>query len=207
MERAGYGNRSERIVDRTSPDENTIDRPRIERAVREILEAIGEDPDRDGLVRTPQRVAAMYDEVFSGLRDSPDRHLAVTFAADHDEMVMVRDIPLYSMCVPSRELINTTSGVKRAARIIAGDELWTFDTDGRLAKTTVVSAGWRRTSKVVRIRVNGRTICATPEHPVMTPSGWCETGALVVGDKVRVTDTRRLCRPAARWLRGTHWVT
>jgi GTP cyclohydrolase I len=75
-----------------------VDRARIEKAVREILEAIGEDPDRDGLLRTPERVAAMYDEVFSGIKDTPDRHLAVTFEAGHDEMVMVKDIPLYSVC-------------------------------------------------------------------------------------------------------------
>ena len=75
-----------------------VDRVRIEKAVKEILEAIGEDPDRDGLLRTPERVAAMYDEVFSGIKDSPDRHLAVTFEAGHDEMVMVKDIPLYSIC-------------------------------------------------------------------------------------------------------------
>jgi GTP cyclohydrolase IA len=75
-----------------------IDRGRIEKAVREILEAIGEDPDRDGLERTPERVANMYAEIFSGIKDSPDRHLAVTFEAGHDEMVMVKDIPLYSVC-------------------------------------------------------------------------------------------------------------
>jgi GTP cyclohydrolase IA len=75
-----------------------VDRPRIERAVREILEAIGEDPDRDGLVRTPERVAAMYEEIFRGLGEDPRDQLAVTFAADHDEMIMVKDIPLYSMC-------------------------------------------------------------------------------------------------------------
>lgn len=75
-----------------------VDRRRIEKAVREILEAVGEDPDRDGLRRTPERVAAMYEEVFSGLHDSPDQHLSATFAADHDEMVMVKDIPLYSLC-------------------------------------------------------------------------------------------------------------
>ena len=66
--------------------------------MREILVAIGEDPDRDGLQRTPTRVAAMYAEIFSGLHESADHHLQVTFEADHDEMVMVRDIPLYSMC-------------------------------------------------------------------------------------------------------------
>ena len=75
-----------------------VDKPRIERAVREILEAIGEDPDREGLVRTPERVAAMYEEIFAGLRESPSEHLSVTFAADHDEMIMVKDIPMYSMC-------------------------------------------------------------------------------------------------------------
>jgi GTP cyclohydrolase I len=75
-----------------------VDRARIEKAVREILEAIGEDPDREGLRQTPQRVAAMYDEVFSGLADAPDQHLSATFAADHDEMVMVTDIPMFSHC-------------------------------------------------------------------------------------------------------------
>ena len=75
-----------------------IDVPRIERAVRELLLAIGEDPDRDGLARTPHRVAEMYREIASGLHEDPSRHLTVTFEADHDEMVMVRDIPLYSTC-------------------------------------------------------------------------------------------------------------
>jgi GTP cyclohydrolase IA len=82
----------------SEPDGNGVDRARIEKAVREILEAIGEDPDRDGLQATPSRVAAMYDEIFSGVADCPDRHLAVTFEAGHDEMVMVKDIPLYSVC-------------------------------------------------------------------------------------------------------------
>ncbi len=75
-----------------------VDRPRIENAVREILAAIGEDPHREGLRRTPERVADMYADIFAGLADDPAGHLAVTFAADHDEMVMVKDIPLYSIC-------------------------------------------------------------------------------------------------------------
>src|ERR1700733_7183329 len=75
-----------------------VDLPRIERAVREILLAIGEDPDRDGLVATPRRVAKMYEEIFAGLGEDPGEHLSVLFEADHDEMVMVRDIPVYSMC-------------------------------------------------------------------------------------------------------------
>ncbi len=75
-----------------------VDQARIAAAVREILEAVGEDPDRDGLLDTPARVARMYAEIFAGLHDSPDRHLKVTFEAEHDEMVMVRDIPIYSAC-------------------------------------------------------------------------------------------------------------
>jgi GTP cyclohydrolase IA len=75
-----------------------VDIERVELAVREILLAIGEDPDRDGLLRTPNRVAEMYAEVFSGLHEDPSRHLIVTFEANHDEMVLVRDIALYSMC-------------------------------------------------------------------------------------------------------------
>jgi GTP cyclohydrolase I len=75
-----------------------VDQARIQKAVREILEAIGEDPDRDGLVDTPARVARMYAEICAGLHENADQHLAVTFEAGHDEMVMVRDIPLYSMC-------------------------------------------------------------------------------------------------------------
>lgn len=75
-----------------------IDRPRIERAVREILEAIGEDPDRDGLARTPGRIAEMYEELFRGLHQDPAEVLSVRFEAEHDEMVMVRGITLASMC-------------------------------------------------------------------------------------------------------------
>jgi GTP cyclohydrolase IA len=75
-----------------------VDLPRIEHAVREILLAIGENPDRDGLVETPRRVARMYEEIFSGLGADPGEHLSVVFEADHDEMVMVKDIPVYSVC-------------------------------------------------------------------------------------------------------------
>jgi GTP cyclohydrolase I len=80
------------------PDLGPVDLRRIEDAVREILFAIGEDPDRDGLLDTPARVARMYAEIFSGLRESPHHHLEVQFEAHHDEMVMVRDIALTSMC-------------------------------------------------------------------------------------------------------------
>nr|WP_231704571.1 GTP cyclohydrolase I FolE [Arthrobacter caoxuetaonis] len=75
-----------------------VDQPRIERAVREILLAIGEDPDRDGLKQTPSRVAKSYAEIFAGLHQSPTDLLATTFELDHEEMVLVKDIPFYSTC-------------------------------------------------------------------------------------------------------------
>ena len=75
-----------------------MDKQRIEAAVREILIAIGEDPDREGLVETPARVARMYEEIFSGLEDDPTRHLKLFNESGNEEMVVVRDIPLYSMC-------------------------------------------------------------------------------------------------------------
>ena len=74
-----------------------MDKAKIENAVRDILEAIGEDPDREGLVETPARVARMYEEIFGGLEDNPERHLKL-FDEGSDEMVIVRDIPMYSMC-------------------------------------------------------------------------------------------------------------
>ena len=75
-----------------------MDLERIEHAVREILEAVGEDPDREGLLETPSRVARMYAEIFSGLEDDPTRHLKFFDEQKTDEMVIVRDIPLYSVC-------------------------------------------------------------------------------------------------------------
>jgi GTP cyclohydrolase I len=75
-----------------------MDLDRIAKAVREILEAIGEDPDRDGLRDTPTRVGRMYAEVCAGLHEQADTHLAVTFEAGHDEMIMVRDIAVQSLC-------------------------------------------------------------------------------------------------------------
>jgi GTP cyclohydrolase I len=75
-----------------------IDTGRIERAVREILLAVGEDPDRDGLTETPARVARTYAEQFSGLSQRPEDVLTTVFDADHDELILVRDIELYSTC-------------------------------------------------------------------------------------------------------------
>ncbi len=70
----------------------------IESSVKEILEAIGEDPERDGLIRTPNRVARMYFELFSGINKDPKDEINITFKEDHAEVILVKDIPFYSMC-------------------------------------------------------------------------------------------------------------
>jgi GTP cyclohydrolase I len=110
-----------------------IDQERIAAAVREILFAIGEDPDRDGLLDTPNRVGRMYAEICAGLHQEPSEHLATMFEADHDEMVMVRDIPMYSLCehhlipfvgtahvayIPNRS--GNVIGLSKVARLVDG---------------------------------------------------------------------------------------
>lgn len=84
-------------VSEKSPD-FTVDKSRIERAVREILLAVGEDPDREGLQETPARVARMYAEMFAGLHEDPRLHLRKVFTEKYDEIVLVRDIQFQSMC-------------------------------------------------------------------------------------------------------------
>src|SRR2546428_4631733 len=75
-----------------------VDKPKIEEAVRMILEAVGEDPNREGLLDTPKRMAKFYEEVFQGLFLDPAERLSAIFNEEYDEMVIVRDIPFQSMC-------------------------------------------------------------------------------------------------------------
>jgi GTP cyclohydrolase I len=75
-----------------------VDHEKIEAAVRMILDAIGEDPDREGLVDTPKRVARMYEELFTGMNEDPGEHFSVMFNEEHEELVLVKDIPFFSMC-------------------------------------------------------------------------------------------------------------
>src|SRR5690625_559862 len=108
-----------------------IDQPRIQAAVREILLAVGEDPDREGLVDTPARVARAYGEFFAGLHRDPAEILGTTFDISHEELVLVRDIEFYSMCehhlvpfhghahigyIPSEE--GKVTGLSKLARLV-----------------------------------------------------------------------------------------
>lgn len=113
------------------PAEGGVDGPRIERAVREILLAVGEDPDREGLHETPARVARMYRELFSGIHEDPRVHLRKAFTEKYDEIVLVRDIAFNSICehhllpfmghahigyMPSGRVV----GLSKLARVVEG---------------------------------------------------------------------------------------
>ncbi len=93
-----FGSLAAELDDESPPVSRFVDHERIEQAVREILIAVGEDPDREGLLETPARVARMYAELFSGLHDDPRRHLRKFFTEKYDEVVLVRDISFNSMC-------------------------------------------------------------------------------------------------------------
>ncbi len=117
--------------DNEKDNNSSVDTIRIEKAMREILLAIGEDPDREGLAKTPERVARMYKELFSGMYDNPVRHAERVFTESYDELVLLKDIPFYSMCehhflpfmgiahvgyLPHGKVI----GVSKLARIVSG---------------------------------------------------------------------------------------
>jgi GTP cyclohydrolase I len=172
------------------PDRPTIDRARIERAVREILIGIGEDPDRDGLARTPVRVAEMFSEVFAGMREDPATHLTVRFDADHDEMVMVKDMDLVSLC--EHHLVPFMG--KAHVAYIPGD-------DGRitgLSKLARLVDGFARRPQVQErlttqiaetidrvLTPKGVLVVIEAEHLCMSMRGVRKPGALTVTSAVR----------------------
>jgi GTP cyclohydrolase I len=168
----------------------TVDHERIERAVREILSAIGEDPDRDGLVRTPARVAEMYAEICSGITEDPAKHLVVTFEADHDEMVLVRDIALYSICehhlvpfhghahvayIPNED--GRITGLSKLARLVDGFAKRPQVQEGL---TTLVAD-----ALVTELAPRGAFVMIEAEHLCMSMRGVRKPGTLTVTSAVR----------------------
>jgi GTP cyclohydrolase I len=168
----------------------SVDTDRIEAAVLEILAAIGEDPHRDGLQKTPGRVARMYEELFAGFGESPADHLEVTFAADHDEMVMVRDIPFASLCehhmvpfmgrahvayIPGSD--GRITGLSKLARLVDG-----------FAKRLQVQE--RMTSEIadaieVALDPKGVLVVVEAEHLCMSMRGVKKSGTSTVTSAVR----------------------
>ncbi len=167
-----------------------VDLPRIEAAVREILLAIGEDPGRDGLLDTPRRVAKMYAEVFAGLQESPDDHLQVVFEAHHDEMVMVRDIALTSMCehhlvpfigkahvayIPNSD--GRVTGLSKLARLVDG---YAKRPQVQERLTTQIADEIERT-----LQPRGVLVVIEAEHLCMSMRGVRKPGASTVTSSVR----------------------
>ena len=167
-----------------------IDKPRIEKAVREILTAIGEDPDREGLLETPARVARMYGEIFAGIDVDASQIVTLVEGADFDEMIMVRDIPLFSMCehhlipfngrahvayIPNKS--QQITGLSKIARVV--------DT---LAKKPQVQE--RLTTEIAEaieqaLSPRGVFVVLEAEHLCMTMRGIKKPGAVTVTSAVR----------------------
>ncbi len=167
-----------------------VDLPRIERAVLEILEAIGEDVARDGLLDTPGRVARMYAEVFAGLHEDPGEHLVVTFEADHDEMVMVRDISFTSCCehhlvafhgrahvayIPNSD--GRITGLSKIARLVEG---YARRPQVQERLTTQVADAMERA-----LQPRGVLVVVEAEHLCMSMRGVKKPGSTTVTSAVR----------------------
>ncbi len=167
-----------------------IDKPRIEAAVREMLDAIGADVDSEGLKETPRRVADMYEEIFAGLGDDPEAHLMTTFAADHDEMVMVRDISLYSVCehhlapwvgkahvayIPNED--GRITGLSKLARVV---DAYAHRPQVQERLTTQIADTIERV-----LQPRGVLVVIEAEHLCMSMRGVRKPGALTVTSAVR----------------------
>ena len=167
-----------------------VDRARVQGIIRELLEAIGEDPNRDGLLETPRRVADMYAELFEGLEVDPGEHLRVTFEAAHDEMVMVRDIPFTSLCehhlVPFMGLAHVAylpgaqgriTGLSKMARLVEGYAR-RLQVQERMT-TEIVEAMERE------LEPRGSIVVIEAEHFCMSMRGVKKAGATTVTSAVR----------------------
>ena len=169
-----------------------VDHDRVRSLVRELLEAIGEDPSREGLLETPRRVADMYVELFEGIEADPGEHLRVTFEAGHDEMVMVRDIPFASLCehhlIPFVGLAHVAylpgpegriTGLSKLARMVEGYAR-RLQVQERMT-TEIVDAMERE------LQPRGSIVVIEAEHFCMTMRGVKKAGASTVTSAVRGT--------------------
>jgi len=178
------------MMGRMSDGAEQVDVARIERAVREILVGIGEDPDREGLLDTPGRVARMFAETMSGLSEEPRDHLTTVFDADHDEMVMVRDVPFASTCehhlVPFVGVAHVAY-VPGASGMITGLSKLARLVDGYARRPQVQE---RLTVQIANaidsvLAPKGVLVVIEAEHMCMTIRGVRKPGALTVTSAVR----------------------
>ncbi len=168
--------------------------PALERVVREFLKELGEDPAREGLERTPARVAKALQYLTSGYGQNPRDVLSeALFTEEYDEMVVVKDIDFYSLCVPSKQLVNAVDGAKPVRDVRPGDQLWTLD-HGYLKRTKVSRVVSRPTRHIVEVTTTRGRFRVTPDHPIKTDCGWREAEELKAGVQVEWVNPKSLCR-------------
>lgn len=176
------------FVDKNAPKADHVDLKRIEKAVREILVAVGEDPDRDGLLETPARVARMYAEMFAGLRHDPGRHLAKVFAENFDEIVLVRDISFCSMC--EHHLLPFT-GVAHIAYIPKGSVVGLSKLARLVEEVARRPQVQERMTQTIadlmesRLEARGVAVVLEATHSCMTMRGIRKPGSLCITSAVR----------------------
>src|ERR1019366_5376331 len=167
-----------------------IDQERDERAVRELLLAIGEDPDRNGLKETPARVARSYVEIFAGMRQKPEDVLTTNFEVGHDELILVRDIEVYSTCehhlvpfhgvahvgyIPGRE--GRVTGLSKLARLV--------DVYSRRPQVQERMTSQIADAMVEHLEPSGVIVVIEAEHLCMSMRGVRKPGAKTVTSAVR----------------------
>lgn len=172
------------------PEPGGVDLPRAESAVREFLIAIGEDPDREGLRDTPGRVARAAVEIYAGLQQKPEDVLSRTFEIDHDEMVIVRDIPLYSVCehhllpfhgeahigyIPAMN--GTVTGLSKLARLV---QVFARRPQVQERITTQIAD-----SLVTHLEATGAIVVIEAEHLCMSMRGVRKPGSRTITSAVR----------------------
>ncbi len=167
----------------------------IENLVRELLLALGEDPEREGLRLTPQRVAEMLAELTTGYRVDPKELIAgAIFPVEYDEMVLIKDIEYYSLCVHGRSsLVYTEEGCKKAGNVAIGEKLWTIN-EGGLIPTQVIQKFETKRRALIEIGTPQGEIQVTPEHPLMTTKGWVRACRLQEGDELLYLNPRTIPR-------------
>jgi len=166
----------------------------MERLIRDMLKEMGEDPTREGLEKTPTRVAKAWGYLTSGYGQNVHDVLnEALFTEEYDEMVVVKDIDFYSLCVPSKQIVNAVGGAKPARSVQVGDRLWTLE-QGRLKETTVVAVSSHKTRDVVEVATESGRFRVTADHPVMTEEGWREAQDLKPRTRVEWINPGSLCR-------------
>jgi GTP cyclohydrolase IA len=178
------------VIDPAGAPSTGVDSARVEAAVRELLAAIGEDPNREGLKRTPSRVAKAYAEMFAGLTVDPDDVLETTFDENHDELVLVKDIPLYSICehhlvpwhgkaavgyIPGED--GRITGLSKLARVV---DLYAKRPQVQERLTSQVADAVMR-----RLEPQGVVVVVEAEHLCMAMRGVRKPGSTTVTSAVR----------------------